>query len=664
MLTNKCSVLPIISLFFCLLSITLVKAHPVQSPDSINSADKRGIIEYYLKKSWQIRSSQQEESLQLNYKALMSAKATHQQDLYMEGLFRRSVLFLKQDQYDSAIDYANECIAAGNQFNNAQYTGMGYNQLGTIYSKQGDYQSELKYYLNALEIFKSANFNRGIAASQLKIGTYYLKENQYEEAISNYINALERFENELNTNPSVSIYNQISGTLNNLGKAYASSGKQDKAITYYQKALNFSIDYSLQDRLAWVELNLGEIYFKMKHYSAADSFLNLALKHAISLKISYVQARSLTYLGELNIATNNFSKGISKLHESLDFSKAHELKNLELDIYMKFAELYESIQNYDSSYAYLKKYLQLNDSLNDQNKAKQTTILREKYQVAKKNEELKFRRARAEVYELRQWASFVIVILLILLMVLLYFYYRSKQNSLKADLRHKEQLNQQKVSELLKDQEISNIRSKMEGQELERKRIAQEIHDGIGGSLAGIKLNLIRFNKSCNQNEEELSAVIEKMDIVCEEVRAVAHDLIPPSFTDNSLIDLVEEFIPRNSRDGKTTFYYELYPKNEINALPVKFQVELFRIIQELIVNIRKHAKASEVNLSLILHDRYVNLMVEDDGQGFDISQKNEGLGLKNIHSRIDVYGGQLTIDSQQGRGTSVNIDIPLPPSN
>jgi len=613
----------------------------------------RDAIKNYLEKSDSLRFINNEESLIYNLKALQKALLDNEREVYLEAIFQRSEQYLTYNQYDSAKFYALECIVKGQKAGNAEYIGKGYNQVGSIYAKRGDEGEGLKYYLNALAISRKANHDGGIGISYFKIGNYYLKESLYDRAVDNYEKALVKFK-------KVDRKKQICGTLTNLGTVYLEKNELDKALKYYAESHSYATNNNLEKRLPWIELNLGKIYIRNKKFSKADSILQVSHLHAVKYANSKTQCKSLAYLAILNIELQNPKAGLNLYFEALELSKQYQLKDTELFLYKKMAEYFGKTTDYEHGYYYQEKYLQLNDSLNNVEKVKQIAILRERFEAKGREEKIVLLNQENEKKEM--FLTYVIIILILLsgLVIVLYLYYQIKQRNLKLAHRHKEILNQKQVTELLTDMELSNVKSKLEGQELERKRVAQELHDGIGGSLAGVKLNLIKISKTQYEEDEALQNVIDRMDVICEEVRTVSYDLIPPSFSDNTIIDLIEEFIPKHSRNGKTTFYYELYPKKEINALDVKLQVELYRIIQELIVNVRKHAIATEVNLSLILHDLYINLLVEDNGIGFDIHEKKHGIGLRNIRSRVEINGGQLSIDSQKGKGTSVNIDVPI----
>jgi len=237
---------------------------------------------------------------------------------------------------------------------------------------------------------------------------------------------------------------------------------------------------------------------------------------------------------------------------------------------------------------------------------------------------------------------------------LLYTYYQKIQA--QSELAKKqEELNSQKVDALQKEQELNLIKASMEGQDEERKRIAQELHDSIGGNLAGIKLQLASVDEP-----KELGSISKQLDETYQLVRDISHTLVPKKFKENAFTDLVEQYVNSISKTGKLKFEFHPHPKKLVNGISEKLQVELFKIIQELMTNTLKHAEAKNVELHLTILDAELSLLFEDNGKGFDTTEISSGMGSKNIKNRVHDMQGRLNIDSQVGRGTVVAIEVPL----
>ena len=189
-------------------------------------------------------------------------------------------------------------------------------------------------------------------------------------------------------------------------------------------------------------------------------------------------------------------------------------------------------------------------------------------------------------------------------------------------------------------------------QDAERQRIAQDLHDELGGNLAAIKMSL----QSTGLDEEKIFPLLKLIDEASVNTRNIAHNLMPPNFEDVNLIELLKNHFNKLDQDGKIRFHFHAngYPEEKFNK---RQELTLYRIIMELVSNVINHAEAYEATIQLIGYQTYLELMVEDDGKGFARSGQ-KGIGLKNIQSRINFLKGTFNIDSS-GRGTTIVIQLP-----
>lgn len=205
------------------------------------------------------------------------------------------------------------------------------------------------------------------------------------------------------------------------------------------------------------------------------------------------------------------------------------------------------------------------------------------------------------------------------------------------------------LSEKLVVEEKKNLTAFIKGEDKERRRISKELHDNIGSQLGYLK----RF-VSDKINDEDVSNAI---DTICDDVRNLSHEISPSDINfigfNNALSDLA-----KNLRD-QTTLNVDFSSYNFPEELDENTEMQLYRVVQETLNNILKHADAKNIDIQLIGQDKHAIIAIEDDGKGFNINNANEGLGLKNIASRIEQIGGKIEIDSTMGKGTSVLISIP-----
>lgn len=219
--------------------------------------------------------------------------------------------------------------------------------------------------------------------------------------------------------------------------------------------------------------------------------------------------------------------------------------------------------------------------------------------------------------------------------------------------------NNNNLNKKLKLQERNRIEAIIESQEKERKRIAEELHDSLGQILALTKINLSRLNPTDTTTEKELLLrnISDLIDDSCEEVRSISHNLMPPTLDAQNISDILENLIGKNRI--LSNIEYNFFAENFKNEPSTACKFTLYRVLQEILQNIIKHASATKVDISLTETSGLIHLLVEDNGKGFDTNITGFGLGLKNIYSRVKLLNGYLDIDSSINNGTTFNVSIP-----
>lgn len=229
-----------------------------------------------------------------------------------------------------------------------------------------------------------------------------------------------------------------------------------------------------------------------------------------------------------------------------------------------------------------------------------------------------------------------------------------------ANALHDENLN--RLNRELQVQEQRKIEAVIASQEKERKRIAEELHDSVGQMLSLVKLNLSRLETGNEQPENQVSMLVQQtsqqLDESIGELRTISHNLMPPDLQTKRMAEIVESLLDKSrSINGPD---YQLHIFGVPDDLPDAVKFTLYRVLQEILHNTIKHASAKTISVNLTGTDDGINLIVEDDGVGFDTTLAQAGLGLKNIHSRVKLLNGYFDVDSSLNRGTIYNITIPI----
>ena len=241
--------------------------------------------------------------------------------------------------------------------------------------------------------------------------------------------------------------------------------------------------------------------------------------------------------------------------------------------------------------------------------------------------------------------------LAILLLTAIFLFYRKKQ------IQHKAELD----AELASQKEL-RAKSIIEAEEKERIRIATDLHDGVGQLLSAAKLNLSSLENKINLNDASQQTAFQNaislVDDSVKEVRSVSHNMMPNTLLKLGLASAVKEFVTKIQGTPNLKVNLEIVGLN--NRIEQEKETVIYRVIQEVVSNIIKHAKATELTLQIIKHEHELSILIEDNGIGFDTSKINsfEGIGVKNILSRIEFINGAVHFDSVLGRGTTVIIEL------
>jgi signal transduction histidine kinase len=246
------------------------------------------------------------------------------------------------------------------------------------------------------------------------------------------------------------------------------------------------------------------------------------------------------------------------------------------------------------------------------------------------------------------------------LLIFVYLAYRTVKTEQKIAIQRQE-IQKQIINELEKDKKLLTAEAMLKGQEEERSRIAKDLHDGLGGMLSGAKLSLNNMKENIflsPENQQSFEQSIAMLDRTISELRKVAHNLMPDILVKFGLDEALKEFCCSiETSTGIDVIYQQL---GEDRKLSPQAEITIYRIVQELVNNALKHADAKQIIVQLTKNHVKAGVTVEDDGNGFDVNDPllKKGAGLINIMSRVDYFKGTLDINSQPGKGTSVNIEL------
>ncbi|MDO5523385.1 MAG: sensor histidine kinase [Bacteroidia bacterium] len=469
----------------------------------------------------------------------------------------------------------------------------------------------------------------------------------------------------------------------NVGIVFYNNKEYDKATEYYDKAILLVQNPSDEtENLLWVYLNKFEVYVEKGDPEMANDMLAKSRKLLEKFPTSSLaavfyknEARYFNWIGNPQKAIESIEKGMEsavKLNSQIDFFYLKYEKALVLRMMRKWAEaktvfeelLADSLEaipgkskmtikselskteaqlgNYADAYLLLSQYKAFNDSVSILDFKQQLAEMETRYRTAEKEQEIQALENKDRVRNLLLMG--ISALLLILLLWILYAWNARKKRNKTQTLLLKQQ------------REIEVSKALIDGEEQERKRLAQELHDGLVGSVIGIKLNVERLARE--SENEEWGTIVGQLDGAIVELRQTARNLAPVALLKTGLSKAITDFC---ASIGSKKVPVHCYVDGLESIEDKNIQSSVFRIVQELVTNAVRHAEASEIILQCTCENGLLLIEAEDNGKGFDVKNTPANMGLNNIRSRVKYLNGVVEIDSKPGEGTIITIECKLP---
>jgi len=407
-------------------------------------------------------------------------------------------------------------------------------------------------------------------------------------------------------------------------------------------------------------------YFQfIQEYDNGLNLANICIEESVIANKAIDQATCLALRGNLSLIKNQDTLAINDYLNALTHLNKIPYSKSRLDIYGNLAEAYNNLEDYQTAYKYRVNYANLQDSILNENRVIAVNNVTYKFETRQKkteNELLKKEKAFAqESNQQKNRALTVLGIALTGLLFGIYYiirFYREKINTAKIIEEQNNKINAQKINELQDKMQINSMQSMIQGQEIERERIAKDLHDSLGGLLSTIKLQVdnIRNKESNIEMLPAFKNATSLIDTAVSEVRTISQNLQPGALSRLGLIPALKDLMNRyDSEQGPEIIFQHFDITTDIDQT---IALSIYRIIQEILNNAIKHAKASEILLQLNQEADELIIHIEDDGIGFNVKGNYKSMGLKNIKSRVNYMKGTIEIDSRINEGTSYLIHL------
>ena len=607
-------------------------------------------------------------------KSLDSLEATlpQQPDSLRPHVLKALALGYRRVDSEKARQWAERDAKESQRLHRAVDYAHALSVLGMLAKDQGKFEEAINYELTALKIHErehsyvgilNVNNDIGVLYKSMKLNDKALPFFQHEVALCQQLLANHALTPKEQKNYRVA----WAYALNNVGNCYLDLLEFAKAKPYFEQAVARGRQLGINDIGAVAYANLAGVETGQGHLPAALGYFQQSLALDRADENEFGQAETLAAMAELYKEMHDDGQAERTLLMALALAtRLHTLPTLQ-QVHRELGQLYQRTGRYQQATQHFAQLTGIADTLYNQGVTQKVAELQTKYETEKKEaqnrllqkqEQLQAAQLRIQQQIIRRRNTQLLAGLVVALLLsgLGYLLYNRRR------LRREVEFGQELL--LLLQQRATAV---LAAEETERRRIGADLHDGVGQLLSVVKLNLSGLSEELGPrlNRDEQGRFADALAVVDEsvrEVRDISHDLLPNALIKQGLARAVREFLDKLQRPGRLRIHLETLGLDEVRLAP-GVEHALYRVVQEAVQNIVKHAQASEINLHLIRHAAELTLLVEDNGVGFDPAALGDdaGLGLRNMASRVAYLGGELEFDSRPGRGTTVTASVPLP---
>ncbi|MBX2967281.1 MAG: hypothetical protein KF845_14140 [Cyclobacteriaceae bacterium] len=607
--------------------------------------------------------------------------------------------YFERGQYDSALKYARLAAPVAERLKDVRTLAHVYYRLGMTYTNKTDYDNARHYLEAAQNLIPQLNDT----ALQVNIYNAYALLSNYQSDYNTAVEYLLKEAELINSSSSMEIKQMLPQVYGNIGHNLIGEKQYEKGIEYEKKALLIKGYPSEARYRVMLHLDIFDAYIRLGNDQTAKAHLDSAIQLNAPLENSVLSSMVFNNQAYYFRYVEDYDNALQAYHEAYQLCAETGNEYLKSQMGNNIAEMYFQAGRYDeafrfaleandigkrlkeynvaaASYSTLKQlaskkadykkaleYATLSQQYADSatNKETQKTVLslEAKYQHQKKEKEiaaLTIANTQKEMELVKRNRLLVVggISALAVVLVLTLLYKNSRQ---KQEIAEREQaLQQEKIQHLERQQQIVSLQSMVNGQEAERTRIARDLHDGLGGLFSTIKMyfSTLQHDEPSLKQKELFQKSYSMVDSASEEVRRIAHNMMPEVLMKMGLVNALKDLCANITAGKLLKVSLEVHGMD--NRLNTTTEVMLFRIVQELLNNIIKHAQATEAIIQFIQEDQRLSVIVEDNGRGFNTQEadENKHAGMEAIQSRVAYLNGKLNIDSQKGLGTTVMMDF------
>ncbi|KQC02513.1 sensor histidine kinase [Pedobacter sp. Hv1] len=637
-------------ILLCISSITMAMGQSkIDSlKEALNSQKDKKRLALLLELCWEYRYHHPDSARMYGYQALKIAKTQKNIHIEVEALHNLAVTYEAQGNYKQSLAYNTAALKLRQQIGDELKTANTLNNIGIAYDELGNFTLSLKHYNLAYHTYKKYRNLEGIALVGTNLGILFKAHRDYKNVIKYYREANGIYQ-------KLKQAREVAFTEANLGSVYFYTKQYDSCLYYSLKAQKTFKQLNILQFLPVTYVNAGMAYGELGQTQKAIDFLTIA----IDLNVKYNNRKELAfariYFAKLMLKLKRFKEATANAQQAVEGAEAIGASNEVMEGKHILSKIYAQQGNFDKAYQLFASATKIKDSLFQKDKTETISAYQVRYETEKKEEKIKSLNQQSLIQQLKIKQSnlllFISGIVMVTGLIIVYFILNRRKLKARAELQ----------TEINKQQE-QTTKAVLSAEENERIRIAADLHDGVGQllSTALISFNgLVKTYQYIDEHEKEKTKnVLSLLNESYDEMRSISHQMMPNALIKAGLTTAVKDFLAKIDKDQLKVTLETIGLNTRLDA-----QVEsvLYRVIQETVNNVIKHANANTLNLQFLKDEDGVSITIEDDGKGFDIALllQNEGIGLKNMVSRIAFLKGTIDFDSAIGKGTLVAIHIP-----
>ena len=553
-------------------------------------------------------------------------------------------------EFDSALYYYEKAAHLSRKTGYNVILASALNNTGMVYQNRGDYKKAISAYLDALRIFEKLEDQKGIGNTYNNLGLVYLDLKQYRQALEYHHKALSIRE-------KAGDKYGIGASLTNLGLAWSNLKDDDKALKYYERSLKIKEEIGDKYGLGILLNNMAIIY---QDKNELDNALDIYAKSEnYHRQIGDLHGLIYTFINTATVLNKQgkFNRSAIVLDSAMYY--AREVKSLSrmAKVLEAYSYFYGKTGNYMKAWKTMLTLDSIKDSLYSEGMRENIAEMKAKYEIEKSEHEIAFLNQQNEMKGLqlqtariRQRNSLLIAgfMLLVVLSGMAFWLVKSRYKS-KMRLEHEKRLIQKEAFAAI-----------INAEENERKRIAMELHDGLGQLLSAAKLN-VSVLEDATSDEDRLAVdnAGNLIDQAITDLRNISHNLMPSALIRLGLVAAINDMAEKINSGRQVTM--KITAEGLDNRLPGNLEIAIYRVIQESVNNILKHAGARNILVDLRYLNENLDLSIADDGKGMPETtapDTGKGIGWDDIQNRVSLFNGRMNLYSEPGKGTRLNINF------